>query len=237
MNTVDALQCVDTDESGAASGPRHTPGRPSTVDGQRWLTVRSVLDRVFALVLLVLGLPVLLALALAVKLDSPGPVLFGQRRIGRHRRPFTVLKFRTMAHQAAPDLHREYIASLARGEQHAAGPKKLVADPRITRVGAFLRKTSLDELPQLLNVLAGQMSLVGPRPALAYELEHYEPWHFDRFLVPPGLTGLWQVSGRYRLGFQEMLSLDVEYARSPSPLLDAKILLRTPLTLIRDPGA
>ena len=211
---------------------RETPGAAP----RRWITVRSVLDVLFALALLIVSLPLLIAIAVAIKLDSPGPVLFGQRRIGRNREPFTVLKFRSMAAHASSDAHRRYIAELARAGEHGDGPKKLTADPRITRVGAVLRRTSLDELPQLINVVRGQMSLIGPRPAIAYELEHYEPWHLERFQVPPGLTGLWQVSGRYRLDFHQMLALDVEYARSVSPLLDAKILLRTPLSLVRDQG-
>ena len=172
-------------------------------------------------------------LALLVRLDSTGPVLFRQTRCGRHRRPFTVLKFRTMTDGADHSVHRDYIAALARGGDDADGLKKLTADARVTRVGTLLRRSSLDELPQLFNVLRGDMSIVGPRPAIDYELEHYAPGHWARFDVRPGLTGLWQVSGRSRLGFTEMLALDAEYARRSSLLLDASILVRTPLEILR----
>jgi lipopolysaccharide/colanic/teichoic acid biosynthesis glycosyltransferase len=147
---------------------------------------------------------------------------------------FQVMKFRTMSQDASPELHRQYIAQLMTAEnEDDDGLKKLTNDPRVTRVGAFLRKTSLDELPQLLNVVAGQMSLVGPRPALGYELDHYDAVHFDRFQVRPGLTGLWQVSGRSELGFRQMLDLDAQYARESSPVQDLQILLKTPITLLR----
>jgi lipopolysaccharide/colanic/teichoic acid biosynthesis glycosyltransferase len=185
-------------------------------------------------VLLLVMLPVLLLVALAVKLDSRGPVLFRQKRFGRDMREFSVMKFRTMRHGASEELHKEYIRQLMAAEaDEDTGLKKLTRDPRVTRVGAFLRRTSLDELPQLLNVVLGQMSLVGPRPALAYELEHYEPAHFERFAVRPGLTGLWQVSGRSELGFREMLDLDAAYAREAGPRMDLQILARTPITLVR----
>jgi lipopolysaccharide/colanic/teichoic acid biosynthesis glycosyltransferase len=181
--------------------------------------------------------PVLAVVAVLIKRDSPGPVLFRQVRYGRRVRPFTVLKFRTMTTGSSPAVHRAYIASLARGGSPAGeGLHKLTDDVRVTRVGRVLRATSADELPQLINVLLGQMSVVGPRPAIDYELEHYEPEHFARFDVKPGLTGLWQVSGRSRLGFREMLDLDVEYARRCGPRLDLRILLRTPRALF-DGGA
>jgi lipopolysaccharide/colanic/teichoic acid biosynthesis glycosyltransferase len=180
----------------------------------------------------------MLVVALAVRLDTPGPLLFRQERCGRGRRPFTVLKFRTMHDGVSPEAHRRYIERLACGEAEAEpGLKKLVGDPRVTRVGAFLRRTSLDELPQLFNVVKGDMSIIGPRPALEYELEHYRPEHFARFDVRPGLTGLWQVSGRNRIGFLGMLDLDVEYSRTSSPRVDAKILLRTPLAVVRGHAA
>jgi lipopolysaccharide/colanic/teichoic acid biosynthesis glycosyltransferase len=189
-------------------------------------------------VLLLLAAPVLLAVALAIRLDSPGPVLFRQARIGRGGRLFTVLKFRTMRHGAPTEAHQRYIAQLATTPQSAGGGlQKLTNDPRVTRVGSFLRRTSLDELPQLVNVVLGQMSVVGPRPALAYELEHYEPEHFERFSVRPGLTGLWQVSGRSAIGFVGMLELDAQYARTSTLWLDLKILARTPIALLRGHAA
>lgn len=208
-------------------------------DFSAWAVAKRAIDLVVAVLLLVLLMPLLALLAVLVALDSPGPVLFRQTRQGLGRRPFTVFKFRTMRHGAAADLHRRYIAKLAReGDTAPAGElKKLTADPRITRGGRFLRKTSLDELPQLINVVRGEMSLVGPRPALDYELEHYRPEHFERFEVRPGITGLWQVSGRSALGFHEMLELDSEYARRQGPLLDAAILARTPVALVRNRAA
>jgi lipopolysaccharide/colanic/teichoic acid biosynthesis glycosyltransferase len=191
------------------------------------------MDVVLALLFIIAALPVLAVIAVLVKLDSPGPVLFRQTRCGRGRRPFTVLKFRTMTHGADHSVHREYIAALANGDDAAGGLKKLTGDIRVTRVGSLLRRSSLDELPQLFNVLRGDMSIVGPRPAIEYELEHYQAGHYARFEVRPGLTGLWQVSGRSRLGFTEMLALDAEYARRSSLLLDARILARTPLEILR----
>ena len=203
-----------------------------------WPIAKSVCDRLASIVLLVAIAPILLFIAVLIKLDSPGPVLFRQVRVGRHGELFTVLKLRTMQDKASSELHRRYIASLATGASGTGTVlKKLVDDPRVTRVGAFLRRSSLDELPQLFNVLRGEMSIVGPRPALAYELDFYEPQHFQRFDVRPGLTGLWQVSGRSQLGFLSMLSLDSEYARTTSPRVDAMILLRTPLTLLRKHAA
>jgi lipopolysaccharide/colanic/teichoic acid biosynthesis glycosyltransferase len=187
-----------------------------------------------AIVLLTGLAPALLSIALAVRLDSPGPALFRQRRVGRQGREFSMLKFRSMAVNAPPELHRRYIEKLF---DEKPGPsdsalRKLTGDPRVTRIGAILRRTSIDELPQLLNVLVGQMSLVGPRPAVAYELEHYRPHHYERFAVRPGLTGLWQVSGRGRLGLQTMLDLDVEYARNRSLMLDLRMLLKTPKAVL-----
>jgi lipopolysaccharide/colanic/teichoic acid biosynthesis glycosyltransferase len=207
-------------------------------------------DLSLGLLLIALLLPVMLLIALAVKLDSRGPVLFRQRRLGLDMEPFVVLKFRTMAADSSPELHRRYIAELANSQSNGNGAvngntavngngssngdlKKLTADPRVTRVGGFLRRTSLDELPQLFNVIGGSMSLIGPRPSLEYELEHYRPSHYRRFEVRPGITGLWQVSGRNRLGFHEMLDLDVEYSENPTLATDFRILVRTPMAAIR----
>ena len=201
-----------------------------------WVSGKRVFDTTIALALLLVLLPLLLLIALAVKLDSRGPVIFRQVRLGRGMREFSVLKFRTMARDASSELHREYIAKLVAGDEDG-DLKKLTDDPRVTRVGRVLRRLSLDELPQLLNVVAGQMSLVGPRPALEYELDHYEPHHFERFAVRPGLTGLWQVSGRSGLGFREMLDLDTTYARTNSAGTDARILLATPVALVKKPAA
>jgi lipopolysaccharide/colanic/teichoic acid biosynthesis glycosyltransferase len=176
------------------------------------------LDLVATLVLLLLLLPLLLLIALAIKLDSPGPVLFRQQRVGRGRRQFLVAKFRTMRHGGTP-------------------APKLAGDARVTRVGNFLRRTSLDELPQLWNVLRGDMSLVGPRPPIPYEVERYPVHWFERFLVKPGVTGLWQVSGRSEVSLEEMIALDVDYVRRRSVLLNAWILLRTVPAVITMRGA
>jgi len=178
--------------------------------------------------------PAFLVIAAWIKADSPGPVFFRQERIGSGGRRFRVWKFRTMRFGASDAAHRELIHQLIRGEEDDAqpGPEgeriyKLTNDDRVTRVGRFLRRTSLDELPQLFNVLRGEMSLVGPRPPLAYELDIYDRWQFDRLEVRPGMTGLWQVSGRSRLSYRRMCELDVEYVRNWSLWLDLKILLKT----------
>ncbi len=199
-----------------------------------WPTVKRTIDIVGAVVLLILVLPLLALVVAAIVADSRGPVLFRQVRHGLGGQTFTVLKFRTMYPGVSTQAHRDFIAQLASGDdsQPAGTLKKLTADPRVTPVGRVLRATSIDELPQLVNVVRGEMSLVGPRPALPYELEYYRPEHFERFWVRPGLTGLWQVSGRSELGFVEMLTLDTEYARHHGPRLDALILARTPIALV-----
>jgi lipopolysaccharide/colanic/teichoic acid biosynthesis glycosyltransferase len=189
-----------------------------------------VLDVAVSAVLLLVLLPIFLALAAAIRLDSPGRVLYRQRRVGRDLDPFMVNKFRTMHSGAGHETHRQFVIGLIAGQQtDDAEPNffKMAKDDRVTRIGRFLRKSSLDELPQLWNVLRGDMSLVGPRPPIPYEVEHYPPHWFDRFAVKPGMTGLWQVSGRSELTLEEMIALDVEYARSRSLWLNLKILART----------
>jgi lipopolysaccharide/colanic/teichoic acid biosynthesis glycosyltransferase len=197
--------------------------------------LKRTLDIVGASLGLVLAVPLLLAVAVAIKIDSPGPVFYRQRRLGKDRREFTLLKFRTMRVDTDEAAHRDYIAATTAGVAAASsnGLFKLERSVEVTRTGRWLRRTSLDELPQLLNVLKGEMSLVGPRPCLPYELEHFAPHHYDRFLVPAGLTGLWQVSARARATFGEALDLDVLYAQSWSLSLDLSLLARTPLQLIR----
>ncbi|MFL6039752.1 MAG: sugar transferase [Gaiellaceae bacterium] len=196
------------------------------------MVIKRVMDLVGSALLLLLLSPLLLVLSLATVIDSGRPVLFRQIRLARELREFRVLKFRTMKLGASSELHQDYIKKLATGQAGDDALKKLTADPRVTRVGAFLRRTSLDELPQLVNVLIGNMSLVGPRPALEYELQYYEDEHYARFAVKPGMTGLWQVSGRNELGFTEMLDLDADYARSSNVLTDIKILAKTPMAAI-----
>jgi lipopolysaccharide/colanic/teichoic acid biosynthesis glycosyltransferase len=192
--------------------------------GKRWLDVAG------ALVGLVLGAPILIVAAICIKLESRGPVLYRSRRVGRAGRTFTFLKLRSMVNGA--DRHRHHLSHLNESD----GPVfKIARDPRVTRIGRFLRTTSIDELPQLFNVLRGEMSLVGPRPPLAEEVAQYEPWQFRRLEVRPGLTCLWQISGRSRIGFQEWMRLDLEYIRKQTFGLDIRILIRTiPAVLSRE---
>ena len=196
------------------------------------MVLKRVVDLIGSAVGLTLLSPLLLVLAVAILVETGRPVLFRQARLGRELSEFRMLKFRTMELGASPEAHQAYIEQLATDQPPDDGLKKLTPDPRVTRVGSFLRRTSLDELPQLANVLLGSMSLVGPRPALEYELQYYRPEHFERFAVKPGITGLWQVSGRNELGFVEMLDLDADYARSAGLMTDAKILVKTPIAAV-----
>jgi len=207
--------------------------------------LKRAMDIVGSAVALVLAAPVFLAIAIAIKTTSKGPVFFRQRRIGQHAKPFVFLKFRSMYVGNDAGVHKEYVRQLIAGkaERHPSngngeGVFKLTKDPRITRVGSFLRRTSLDELPQFINVLKGEMSLVGPRPPVPYEVEAYDFWHRRRLLeAKPGITGLWQVSGRSRVTFDDMVRLDLRYARTWSPWMDVKILLRTPRAVVLGEGA
>jgi lipopolysaccharide/colanic/teichoic acid biosynthesis glycosyltransferase len=200
--------------------------------------VRRILDVAGALSALLLLSPLLLAIALWVRLDSPGPVLFRQPRVGLGRRPFIAYKFRTMRVGGEDSAHRRLIEAELRGEDTARdGSTKLADDPRITRSGRFLRRTSLDEIPQMLNVLRGEMSLVGPRPCLSWEADLFPAEFADRFTVRPGLTGLWQVSGRSTVGTLDMLRMDVSYVRNRRLRRDVWILLATIPSLLRGGGA
>jgi lipopolysaccharide/colanic/teichoic acid biosynthesis glycosyltransferase len=200
--------------------------------------VKRVLDVVVAAVLLLALLPVLVVVALLVACTSPGPVLFRQRRVGRDGHLFWFYKFRTMFDGNDPSAHRAYYAQLVTANVAAVrGAYKLVDDPRVTPVGRVLRRFSFDELPQLLNVIKGDMSLVGPRPPIPYEVEFYGPRERARLSVTPGLTGLWQVSGRSTLSFKEMIELDLAYIDNWSLRLDLLILLRTPWAILTGRGA
>lgn len=195
------------------------------------------LDITISLALIILLAPVLMVLVALVRFTSAGPALFSQERLGRDRRPFTMLKLRTMHVNRDDRIHREYVASLLSADQEANrspgnGLYKL-DDPRVTSLGAWLRRTSLDEIPQLINVLRGEMSLVGPRPVLPWEAEMFAETHQRRFAVKPGITGLWQVSGRNRLTMREALELDVEYVVRRSFILDLAILFRTVPAVLR----
>jgi lipopolysaccharide/colanic/teichoic acid biosynthesis glycosyltransferase len=226
-------------------------GRPGLAEGSR-VTGADVacraLDVSLAVALLVVLSPLMTLIALLIRLESPGPALFRQRRVGRGQMPFTVQKFRTMRTDSGDDAHREFVLRQIAGERASGSsdapsdtsvaPRfKLVADDRWTRAGRWLRRSSLDELPQLWNVVRGDMSLVGPRPAIPYEVEHYPPHWFERFDVRPGLTGLWQVSGRSRLPIPDMIRLDIAYVRRRSLRLNVWILLRTVPTVLSMRGA
>jgi len=240
---------------------RHTPPTPVTVDASqgtdpllrdlhrsRRARARAALKRGLDVVasgsLLLLVSPLFLLIAILVKSKSPGPVFFRQSRVGEHGKLFTMLKFRTMHVHADNAIHKEFVSQLIKGtapeggDSGKAAPFKIANDPRVTTIGRLLRKTSLDELPQLWNVLRGDMSLVGPRPPLSYEVEQYKPWHYRRVLeAKPGITGLWQVSGRSRTTFDDMVRLDLRYAKNPTAWEDIKILAATPKAVISGKGA
>lgn len=226
--------------------------------------VKRVFDALAAALLLVLLAPLLLLIALAVRLDSKGPALYKQERVGANRKTengsvvwetntFLLYKFRSMVHNADPTLHQAHIKAFVAGRVEVAvegaalgtgldtaldsARFKLGADPRVTRVGKLLRRTSLDELPQLFNVLVGEMSLVGPRPVPTYEVAEYEEWHHARLLAQPGITGLWQVKGRGNVTFDEMVRLDIEYIRRQSLWLDLELLCLTIPSVIAGRGA
>jgi lipopolysaccharide/colanic/teichoic acid biosynthesis glycosyltransferase len=212
---------------------------------------RSI-DILLATALIIVLLPLLLLIALLVKLDSPGPVIFTQERVGARRqrygrlrfwvvRNFTFYKFRSMVRDADSSLHEAYIKEFVEGRAQpsaeSGGKFKLVNDPRVTRIGRFLRKFSLDELPQLCNVLKGDMSLVGPRPVPTYEVARYQARHHNRFAALPGITGWWQVKGRCRVSFEEMIRMDLDYIRDASVWLDLKILFLTVPAVLSKRGA
>ncbi len=194
----------------------------------RQLDTKRILDVVGAVLLLLVLCPLIVTAMFAIRVTSPGPVLFRQERLGRDGTSFVMLKLRTMEHGCADEPHRDYVSRLLTGQAAPVdGLYKLGRDPRVTRLGACLRRSSADELPQLWNVLRGDMSLVGPRPALRWESELFPPWAARRFDARPGLSGLWQVSGRNRLTMVEGLVLDVRYVDEQSLRLDLAILLRT----------
>jgi exopolysaccharide biosynthesis polyprenyl glycosylphosphotransferase len=212
-------------------------GVPPTQISRSSRYLKRALDLTITVLALLATAPAFAIIALLIKLDSPGPVFFRQTRLGMGQRAFTALKFRTMYEGTSDEEHRAYIRSTMdrRSRPETNGLFKLERARAVTPFGRWLRRTSLDELPQLLNVLRGEMSLVGPRPCLEYELESFEEHHFDRFIVPAGITGLWQVTARANSTFAEALDMDVAYAHGWSLALDLQLLLRTPLQLFR-PG-
>jgi len=218
--------------------------------------IKRLVDLIIAVTLLVVLSPLMLVIAILIYLESGGPVIFTQERVGSNRwthagfsywqrSRFTCFKFRTMVNNADDSLHRSYVKALINNDhKHMAelqGEKtvsrKLVHDPRVTRLGKLLRKSSLDELPQFWNVIKGDMSLVGPRPPVLYEVDEYEPWHLQRLEALPGLTGLWQVSGRSSMDFDDAVRLDIQYINNRSFIQDMKIILRTPIAIITTRGA
>ena len=212
---------------------------------RKGLLVKRAIDVFGSFLGLVLFSPVFFVIAACIRLTSKGPIFFRQERVGQYGKRFEFLKFRSMLANNDPAIHQAYVASLieaGKGEKAAGDEKpkvfKIQNDPRVTPIGRFIRKTSLDELPQLINVLRGDMSLVGPRPPIPYEVEKYEIWHRRRiFEVQPGITGLWQVEGRSRTTFDEMVRLDLKYVQEWSVWMDIKILIRTPLAVLNTKGA
>jgi exopolysaccharide biosynthesis polyprenyl glycosylphosphotransferase len=209
------------------------------------LRLKRLMDIVGSLLALILFAPLFIAIALAIKLTSKGPVFFKQERNGEYGKPFIFIKFRSMYVNNDVGVHRQWFTQFVSGQAEkyrtdgkSSGVFKMTIDPRVTNIGRMLRRTSLDELPQFINVLKGDMSLVGPRPPIPYEVDAYQTWHRGRILqAKPGITGLWQVNGRSRVTFDEMVRLDLTYARTWSLWQDIKILLRTPGAVLRGDGA
>jgi lipopolysaccharide/colanic/teichoic acid biosynthesis glycosyltransferase len=207
-----------------------------------WLQqlAKRMLDIAISSLAIILLLPVFLILWIVIRLDSPGPAIFRQQRVGRRGKLFTCLKFRTLYYHASDDIHRQLLGRLWAGERLSDDPNspyKQSNDSRVTRAGRWLRRTSLDELLQLVNVLRGEMSIVGPRPAIPYELEHFQEWHHERHDVKPGITGLWQVVGRGRVKPEEMLELDIKYVRTWNIWTDLKLIVLTIPSVVRGSGA
>ena len=218
-----------------------------SMDGASWLQskLKIGIDIVGSIICIIVLMPIMLVTALAIKLTSPGPIIFSQLRVGKQGIPFRFYKFRSMHINMDDRIHREYTRELISGNQEKINQGdeekpfyKIKFDPRITKIGKFIRKTSIDELPQFFNVLRGDMSLVGPRPPLSYEVEKYKSWHLKRILeMKPGITGLWQVEGRSMVGWDDSVRLDIKYIKDWSLRLDLKILLKTFKAVINGKGA
>jgi len=236
----------DHDVSQRPSHPTLYPDLSKRENGSKFFSVaKRTMDVLGSTFGLLISFPLFLAIALAIRVSCKGPVFFRQQRVGQYGKSFVFLKFRSMYVDNDAGIHKEYVSQLISGRAErkpcngkSQGVYKLTNDPRVTSLGALLRRTSLDELPQLYNVLRGDMSLVGPRPPIPYEVEAYETWHRRRVLeAKPGITGLWQVNGRSRVGFDDMVRLDVRYATTQSLWLDIRILMRTPRAVILGEGA
>ena len=216
---------------------------------------KRIIDVIFSIIALIIFSPIMLFVAGLIHFDSPGPVIFTQKRVGSKRikraghyywekMEFPCHKFRTMVDKADPSVHRMFIKALIHndGQEFSTIPgsdnkvNKIVNDPRFTRLGRFIRRSSLDELPQFWNVLRGEMSVVGPRPAIPYEVEMYKTWYYRRFETKPGITGLWQATARNSVGFDEMVRLDIQYIENQSFWLDLQIILKTPLVILLHKG-
>jgi lipopolysaccharide/colanic/teichoic acid biosynthesis glycosyltransferase len=217
---------------------------------------KGILDVSLSIIVLIILFPVIAVIAILIKLDSPGPIFFRQERVGVRRRiynhvpywqktTFLCYKFRTMVCNADPSFHRSYIKALINNDHESLATiqggdtqlRKLVNDHRVTRLGRFLRKSSIDEIPQFINVVKGEMSMVGPRPAIPYEVEMYKPWYYRRLETKPGMTGLWQVTARSLVDFDEIINLDIQYIDQQSFWLDLKILMKTPKAVLFCKGA
>ena len=229
---------------------------PFLLENQFYYSTKRIIDLILSVLVLVCLLPLIVIVAIAIKLDSPGPVLFKQTRVGSgmyrqgenvlwKRMDFTCLKFRTMKAQTNVDVHKAYIKALIANDQQTMKKMegvgttihKLVNDTRITRVGRYLRKLSLDEIPQFWNVIRDEMSIVGPRPSIPYETEMYTAWHLSRLRAKPGITGLQQVTARNAACFDEQIGLDIEYIEKQSLWLDLKIMVKTPFAILFQRGA
>ena len=234
-------------ESQAGSGKLDEAEKPTPGENDpQWLPepsnayrfVKRLLDVVVSLLSLIILLPAMVVIAIVVRLTSEGPVFLRLTRLGYHGRPFTLLKFRTMYSDQSANVHREYVQRLIDGDFHGKDRSFSISDdPRVTPLGSLLRRVSLDELPQFLNVLRGDLSLVGPSAPMPYEWDHYAVGQKLRLSCKPGVTSLWMVTGKKEMTFDEMVRLDIEYARHPSILSDLRILLLTPLAVLEDKAA
>jgi lipopolysaccharide/colanic/teichoic acid biosynthesis glycosyltransferase len=228
-------------KTAAANRPNTYFMGTSLFRGENYLYLKRGIDILLASVLILLFSPLMLLIAVGIAISSPGPIFYSQPRIGKDGKPFKMLKFRSMQVKNNPDLHRQYVQKLIREntQPRALGKNslKVTGDARITGMGKYLRKYSLDELPQFFNVLKGEMSIVGPRPPLPYEYEVYSEWHKRRLSIKPGITGLWQTAAHNTVSFDEMVQIDLKYIQSIGLGLDLKIMLSTPIEMIRGKGS
>ena len=230
----------DDDDLNNSGRPGHTFYRANEKDNfkSRYrAAMKRAIDVAGTFTALLVLSPLFLTVSVLIKMTSPGPVFFKQKRLGQFGKEFTFLKFRSMYVDSDATIHKEYIGNLIDRKVVSTGIYKIQKDPRVTPLGRFLRKSSLDELPQFINVLKGEMSLVGPRPAIRYEVERYSAWHCRRVEGKPGITGEWQVNGRSRTTFDEMVRMDLRYIRNQSIWIDLKILLKTPFAVLSGNGA